>query len=577
MFLQKKLLALAWRVRWQMAWVVFLGLAATATRVGQAVVLAYAVVAVLHGAGLVQIVTPLGWLAALIASRALLRWGSALAAQHTAGRVKERVREAFYRRLLKLGPGYLSAHRTGEIRSVIVDGAESLESYYAKYLPAVLQAILAPVAIVLYLATISPLLCVVALAGVLVALFAPQLWNKMNAKGSAEVFVALGRMDADFVDTIQGLPTLKAFDATRRRRSYLAEQAEEVRRVCMAQLRVSLANGAFQRLGTVGGVAAVLILGAFAVAGGGLSAVSLLIVLFVVPELFRPLDELGESVHDALGAIGAIDGIDALLHAPDVTPDPPRSADTPPVVIEPTIEFDSVSLRYPGREVYAISDVSFTVGAGQQVALVGPSGAGKSTLSSLLLRFLDPTSGAVRIGGRDLRSLTRTEIWEHVSLVAQDTYLFNGTVADNIALGKPGADRAEVRAAAESAGVADFIDELSDGFDTQVGERGAQLSGGQRQRIAIARAVLKDAPILVLDEATSSVDAANESAIQSVLRTIMRNGTTLVIAHRLSTVRDVDRILVLSDGQLVEYGDHDELFARQGVYTKLVSVQGGDR
>ena len=208
------------------------------------------------------------------------------------------------------------------------------------------------------------------------------------------------------------------------------------------------------------------------------------------------------------------------------------------------------------------------------MALVGPSGAGKTTIVSLLLRFFDADAGAIRIGGVDVRDMSLADIRRQIALVAQDTYLFHGTIADNLRIAKPDATDAEISAAARAAQIDDFIRALPEGYQTEVGERGAQLSGGQRQRIAIARALLKDAPILILDEATSSVDPASERAIQTALEALLEARTTIVIAHRLSTIRKADRILVLNEGTVVEHGTHDELVTRGGLYSKLTLAQG---
>ena len=234
-----------------------------------------------------------------------------------------------------------------------------------------------------------------------------------------------------------------------------------------------------------------------------------------------------------------------------------------------------VRFTYPGRRRPALDDVSLSVPAGSTVALVGPSGAGKTTVANLFLRFWDPTDGAVRLCGHDLRQYRLDDLRGRIALVAQDTYLFNDTLRANIRLARPAASDAEVAAAVECAALGEFVESLPDGLDTVVGERGAQLSGGQRQRVAIARAFLKDAPVLILDEATSHLDAVSEHAVRSALDRLAQGRTTVVIAHRLSTVRDADQILVFDDGRLVDAGTHEGLMAGSVLYRRLVARQGG--
>jgi ATP-binding cassette subfamily C protein CydCD len=233
----------------------------------------------------------------------------------------------------------------------------------------------------------------------------------------------------------------------------------------------------------------------------------------------------------------------------------------------------ALSFTYPGRHVRALDHVSIAVERGARVALVGPSGAGKSTIASLFLRFWDPSEGLVRMDGADLRDYALDDLRRRIALVAQDTYLFNDTLRNNILIARPEASEAELGEAVRQAALEAFVEDLPDGLDTTVGERGAQLSGGQRQRVAIARAFLKQAPILILDEATSHLDAVNESAVLESLDRLMRGRTTVVIAHRLSTVRSADQILVLDHGRVIESGTHPVLLARGGLYARLVQRQ----
>lgn len=292
---------------------------------------------------------------------------------------------------------------------------------------------------------------------------------------------------------------------------------------------------------------------------GSLSPSTLLIVLLLGVEVFRPLRDLAILYHQGMVATAAAQSLYELL-------------DTPPEVLEPaaaplapTVRFEQVSFGYLRGRRPALHDVSFDVRPGETLGIVGPSGAGKSTLVNLLLRFVDPQQGRVLLGGHDLRTLPLDTLRRQVAVVTQDTYLFHGTIAENLRLGKSDARPEEMARAARLANAHEFIAALPRGYDTLVGEHGHRLSGGQRQRVAIARALLKDAPILVLDEATSHLDAVNEAEVRQALKWLMAGRTTLVIAHRLSTIRDADRIIVLDRGQIVEQGTHAELLARDGL------------
>jgi len=239
----------------------------------------------------------------------------------------------------------------------------------------------------------------------------------------------------------------------------------------------------------------------------------------------------------------------------------------------PALSFDHVSFSYGHGEAQALHGVSFDVESGQTVALVGRSGAGKTTCANLVMRFWDPGEGHVRLSGHDLRDFELEDLRRQIALVSQDTYLFNASIRENLSLGKIDATDKEIEDAARQANAHEFISAFPDGYDTRVGERGMQLSGGQRQRISIARAILKNAPVLILDEATSHLDAVNERQVRQALETLMEGRTTVVIAHRLSTIRDADRIVVLDDGHAVEQGSHQELLASHGLYSQLVATQ----
>ena len=332
----------------------------------------------------------------------------------------------------------------------------------------------------------------------------------------------------------------------------LADKARALSDSTFLVLGTSILTRGITDLGCAFGAAAALALGAYRVRHGEMSLEALLIVLMAGTEIFRPLRDLRTVLHQGLTGQAAAAGINALLDEPITAPalalpsrrERPGSGIADP--LHPSIAFDAVGFAYPGGRRAAHQGLSFSIAAGERVGIVGPSGSGKSTIVRLLLRLHDPQSGTIRIGGQDLRALDPEAVRRMIAVVAQDTYLFHGTIEDNLRLGRPDASEADLIAAARAANAHDFIEALPDGYQTVIGERGARLSGGQRQRIAIARALLRDAPILVLDEALSSVDAENEAVIQQALDRLMAGRTTLILAHRLSSVINADRILVLA-------------------------------
>jgi ATP-binding cassette subfamily C protein CydCD len=339
----------------------------------------------------------------------------------------------------------------------------------------------------------------------------------------------------------------------------------------MATLSVTLMRTGLTGLISLGGVAVVLAFNAWRVSSGALAPVALFMTLLLAREAFRPLDRLEKAFHAAWAAGGAVAPIAALLAETPTIHEPARPLARP---ARHDVSFDRVTFSYDEAKAPALRSASFSVEERATVALVGPSGAGKSTVVALLLRFFDPQEGAIRIGGVDIRDMALADLRALVSVVSQETYLFHGSIEDNLRIAKPQAGSDEIRAAARAAGIDDFIVGLPQGYATEIGERGAQLSGGQRQRIAIARALLKDAPILLLDEATSNLDSAGEQHIQRALADLARRRTTLVIAHRLSAIRQADRIFVLDDGAVREDGRHEELVRAGGLYSKLVYAQG---
>jgi ATP-binding cassette, subfamily C, bacterial CydD len=564
-----RLLRLAAGVRGQIAVCAVLGLAVTGTYVWQGLLVADVIARLLRGARFAAVVPALVAVGALLGLRALLLWLRDVAAAGAAGAVKQVVRGRLYATLLQLGPGHLLETRTGSEQATVVDGVEHLDRYYGAFLPQLAASAIGVLAIGVLLAAIDPVVGVGTLAVALAVAFAPLVSRRLQRRVNQHYWQTWRDLEADYLDSVQGMATLKAFDASRTLGDELHHQARAFYRASIRIVAVgNLQVGAMALLSSAGTAIAVGA-GVVRLGAGAVTVAELLVILLLSREAFRPLTELQKAYHAAYQAFPAAAGIFRLLDAPPEVADPPVPAtpDAGPVV------FDRVSFTYRRGDRPAVDDLSFTLRPGETVAVVGRSGAGKTTVAALLLRFFDPQAGRITIGGRDLRELSLAELRGLIAVVAQDTYLFHGTVRDNLLFGKADATQEELEAAARAAGAHEFIAALPRGYDSVIGERGLKLSGGERQRVAIARALLKDAPILVLDEATSSVDAANEAAIQQALGRLAADRTTLVIAHRLSTVRDADRILVLDAGLQVEAGDHGRLLAARGAYARLVAAQ----
>ncbi|KWK22331.1 ABC transporter [Burkholderia stagnalis] len=569
MYFDGRLWAMMAGVRWRVAAAVALGLVAMGVGILRFVFLGRMLALVFNGAPVRSIAGAAAATAACVLLRAWLDHRRTVLAQHTAGQVQARLRARLFDRIAALGPAWFSGERTGGVMLAVVDGVEQLQTFFGVYLPQLVIAACAPVMIFAVLAWWDVPTAAILLAGALVTLALPQLVHRADRRAALARSAAFNAFGEEFLDAVQGLPTLKAFGQGAAFGEKLARKARALSDSTFWVLALGLLTRFFTDLGTGLGAAAAIAVGAWRVRHGDMSLEALLIVLMAGSEIFRPLRDLRGVLHQGMIGQSAANAIHALLDAPGTAP-----AAAPRVTgLRPELVFDGVRFAYPGRRVDAHASLSFAVREGETVAIVGPSGAGKSTIVRLLLRQHDAQGGAIRIGGHDVRALDPDQVREMIAVVAQDATLFDGSVADNLRLGRPDANDADMIAAARAANAHDFIMALPDGYATRIGERGLMLSGGQRQRIAIARALLRDAPILLLDEALSSVDAENEALIQQALDRLTRGRTTLVLAHRLSSVIGADRILVLDQGQVVDTGTHAALIARDGPYRRLMGPQ----
>ena len=550
---------------------VAIGVLAVLFGIARLALLGWLIARVFAGAPLNDLILPFIGVAAVMVVRGWLEYLRTMVAHNTAAIVQVHLRRVIFDQVTQLGPAHFGLERTGDAIVAMIEGVEQLEIYFGQYLPQLVVSILTPFLIFAVVAFFDVPIALVMLIAALFTLVAPQIFHHWDKKSSLERGRSYTAFAAEFLDSVQGLATLKAFGQSKARAKKLKAQAEDLFRSTMWVLATnSLARG-ITDTGITLGAAATLAYGAFRVSDGDMSLTVLLMVLMLGVEVYRPLRDMRSLMHNGMLAQASAQTIFQLLDARPIVTE--KSTATPADTLSPTVSFKDVSFAYPGGRRAAHEGLSFTVNAGERVGFVGPSGVGKSSIVRLLLRFYDPDNGTVKIGGHDLKDLSFDDIRAQIAVVNQDTYLFHGTVADNLRVGKPDATPAELEKACQAANAHEFVALLPQGYDTVIGERGIRLSGGQRQRIAIARAILRDAPILVLDEALSAVDAENEAIIQVALNRLMQGRTTLIFAHRLSSVIDADRILVLNEGAIAEQGTHAQLMREGGVYHSLMAGQ----
>lgn len=550
---------------------ILLGLVIAAARVGQSVVLALALARVFDGDSWPEIAPFLLAAVGLVALRAVATAVQGGAMAGASVRITTDLRLRLVRAILRLGPGWVARERSGELEAVIVDGVERLDAYFRLFLAKVVVAGITAATVVAVVIAIDPVVGLLVAGFALLVVGTPAL--EYRALGSRMRFwsESYRPLAGEFVDNLQGMSTLKMFGVARRRGRELFQRSGDLRDAAIRLTNVSGLFWGFMAAAAGAGVAAALAVGSIRMALGHMSGEQLLLVLLLAGECFLPARDIHDAMHLAVWGMSKVERAFGVLDIAPPISVPEVGAEAPR--LEPAVRFENVRFRYRTEGPPALDGISFSIDPGETVAIVGASGAGKTTIASLLLRFFDPDEGTIYLGGRDIRTLHPDAVRSQIALVPQDTFLFHDTVRENILLADPSASDEELVHATRSSNAEDFIAGLPEGYQTIVGERGLRLSGGERQRIAIARALLKDASILVLDEATSNVDVAGEADIQASLEELRRGRTTLVIAHRLSTVREADRILVLDQGRLTEAGTHQELMGRRGRYASLVATQ----
>ncbi|GHE09567.1 thiol reductant ABC exporter subunit CydD [Streptomyces alanosinicus] len=523
-----------------------------------------------HAAQVAPLAAPLTALAAVMALRALLTWARGTLAERAAADTKDTLRGRITDRMRQTGPLRLTACRHGETATLLTRGLDALDPYVVGYLPTMTATVVVPLTVVAWLwwtDWTSALIVVMTLP--LMPVFG-ALVGKHTARRTARQWRLLARLGGHFLDVVAGLPTLRAFGREGYQIRVVGEMADAHRRATMRTLRVAfLSSLVLETIATLS-VALVAVPVGLRLLAGELDLRTALTVLFLAPEAYLPLRAAGAAFHDSAEGIAVAERIFAILDDEDTTDEDTtdedmtdedsnteRAADRPadrapaPDGRTAHLRLDEVTVHYPDRPAPALRSVSLTVRPGEHVALVGPSGAGKSTLLSLLLGFTTPGVGRITVDGTDLTNIDPDTWHAQVAWVPQRPHLFAVSVTDNIRLGRPDAGHAEVRAAARAASADRFIEELPHGYATVLGEHGAGLSAGQRQRIALARAFLKNAPVLLLDEPTAHLDPESEAAVTRATADLMRGRTAVVVAHRTSLLPHADRIITVRAGSLV--------------------------
>ena len=513
----------------------------------QAVLLAHVVARAFDGASLGDVAGSLAALVAVVATRTLGAWGFEVVGRRAAGDVISQLRLDVVETRLRRRPAALDGVQSAEVATAAVSGVDAIETTFARYLPQLILAAVVPVAVLALVAYIDLLAASVMLLTLPLVPVFMWLVGRHTERRARERWQALALLSNHFLDVVRGLPTLRAFNRSRAQTERIVAVSEDYRRTTMGTLRVAFLSGAIIELAATLGIALVAVVVGVRLAEGGIGFEPALTILVLAPELYLPLRNLAAQWHASADGAAVAERLLDLADAPAVA----AGAASPPDPGLVPIRFERLSFAYPARDVEVLHAIDLEIRPGETLAIVGPSGEGKSTLVSLLLRFAEPTSGRILVGADEL-ALLDAEAWRRrTAYVPQRPMLFRGTIADNIRLGDPAADEERVRSAAVLAGADGFVSRLPAQYETVVGDGGRQLSTGQRRRLALARAFLRDAPLVILDEPTADLDDASAEIVADAIGRLRVARTVVLVAHRPELAALAGRIVRLEDGHIL--------------------------
>ena len=524
----------------------------------------------LDEAGLQQVLMLALGLLLLYLLRILFRFGSNYLTHKAAWHLVGDLRGRLYNKLQSLDLGFFHDKQTGDLMSRVINDTRDFELLYAHMIPDILTNVATFVGVLVILLTVNWQLALITCAPIPLIMYSGVIFSKIVRPFFKASQKSMGELNAQLQDSLSGLHEIQAFGQEKYESGRVQEKNLAQVGAMLRALRASAIFHPSVEFLSSAGTVLVVFFGGFLAYRGQLSVADIVAFMLYLSLFYAPVSGFANLRESLQQSLAGAERVTLILDTPSAIEDAPDAQDIGQA--SGAVAFENVSFHY-SNQVPVLKDISFSCEPGMMVALVGPTGVGKTTTTQLISRFYDPVQGRVLIDGKDIKNVTLESLRHNISPVLQDTFLFNGTISENIGYAKPDATQEEIEAAAKAANIHEDILSMPDQYETKVGERGLRLSGGQKQRVAIARAILRQSPIIVLDEATASVDVQTEKQIQAAIKNLAGKQTIIAIAHRLSTIRDADLILVFHEGRIIERGTHEELLEQKGLYYKMHQAQ----